>query len=38
MIARGGKVFCAIHFQTVTARKMNVKYLWMVKTLSPQKV
>ena len=32
MIAHGGKVFCAIHFQTVTAGKMNVKYVWMVKT------
>ena len=38
MIAHDGKVFCAIHFQTVTAGKMNVKYVWMVKTLSPQKV
>ena len=26
MIAHGGKVFCAIHFQTVTAGKINVKY------------
>ena len=32
MIAHGGKVFRAIHFQTVTAGKMNVKYVWMVKT------
>ena len=37
MIAQGGEVFCPIHFQITTAGKIDVKYVWMVKTLSPQK-